>query len=142
MIPWQLPRPTPGVACGHAIAALPHRTQHQFEPGRATKQAMVLVPPQHSKAGVSHRAPVSHFVNLDLIGCGSPAWHLLQVFAVDIHPAARIGSGVFMDHACGVVIGETAVIGNNVTIMQASANRNSVIAPPDTRHLRSMLDRM
>lgn len=42
----------------------------------------------------------------------------MQVFAVDIHPAARLGSGLFMDHACGVVIGETAVVGNNVTIMQ------------------------
>lgn len=37
---------------------------------------------------------------------------------MDIHPGAQIGSGVFVDHACGVVIGETAVIGNNVTIMQ------------------------
>lgn len=42
----------------------------------------------------------------------------MQALGVDIHPAAKIGHGVFMDHACGVVIGETAVIGNNVTIMQ------------------------
>lgn len=35
---------------------------------------------------------------------------------VDIHPAATIGSGLFIDHATGVVIGETAEIGNNVTI--------------------------
>jgi hypothetical protein len=41
-----------------------------------------------------------------------------QVFAVDIHPGASIGSGIFLDHACGVVIGETAVVGDNVTIMQ------------------------
>uniref|UniRef100_A0A383V634 serine O-acetyltransferase n=1 Tax=Tetradesmus obliquus TaxID=3088 RepID=A0A383V634_TETOB len=43
---------------------------------------------------------------------------LSEALGVDIHPAAKIGHGVFMDHACGVVIGETAVIGNNVTIMQ------------------------
>jgi serine acetyltransferase len=42
----------------------------------------------------------------------------MQALGVDIHPGARVGQGVFMDHACGVVIGETAVIGNNVTIMQ------------------------
>lgn len=40
-------------------------------------------------------------------------------FAVDIHPAARIGSGIMLDHATGVVIGETAVVGDNVSIMQA-----------------------
>lgn len=39
---------------------------------------------------------------------------------VDIHPAAKIGSGLFIDHASGVVIGETAVIGNNVTIYQGA----------------------
>lgn len=37
---------------------------------------------------------------------------------VEIHPGAQIGSGVFIDHGCGVVIGETAVVGDNVTIYQ------------------------
>ena len=37
---------------------------------------------------------------------------------IDIHPGARIGQGFFIDHGTGVVIGETAVIGNNVTIYQ------------------------
>lgn len=41
-----------------------------------------------------------------------------EVFAVDIHPAVPFGSGVFIDHATGVVIGETAVIGNDVSILQ------------------------
>jgi len=40
------------------------------------------------------------------------------VFGVDIHPAAKIGHGIMIDHATGVVIGETCVIGNNVSIMQ------------------------
>ena len=40
-----------------------------------------------------------------------------DVFAVDIHPAAKIGKGILFDHATGVVIGETAVIGNNVSIL-------------------------
>ncbi|KAK7275320.1 hypothetical protein RIF29_16433 [Crotalaria pallida] len=42
---------------------------------------------------------------------------IADVFAVDIHPAARIGKGVLFDHATGVVVGETAVIGNNVSIL-------------------------
>lgn len=37
---------------------------------------------------------------------------------IEIHPGARIGKGFFIDHGNGVIIGETAVIGNNVTIYQ------------------------
>lgn len=37
-------------------------------------------------------------------------------FGVDIHPAAQIGSGVHIDHATGLVIGETAKVGNDVSI--------------------------
>lgn len=39
-------------------------------------------------------------------------------FGVDIHPAARIGSGVMFDHGTGIVIGETTVIEDNVSILQ------------------------
>ncbi|KAI3969242.1 hypothetical protein MKW92_041239 [Papaver armeniacum] len=42
---------------------------------------------------------------------------IADVFAVDIHPAAKIGKGILFDHATGVVVGETAVIGNNVSIL-------------------------
>jgi serine O-acetyltransferase len=38
---------------------------------------------------------------------------------VDIHPAAKIGSGILMDHATGIVIGETATVGDNVSLMQS-----------------------
>jgi serine O-acetyltransferase len=41
-----------------------------------------------------------------------------EVFQVDIHPQAKIGQGVFLDHATGVVIGSTAVVGDNVSILQ------------------------
>ncbi|KAJ4828684.1 Serine acetyltransferase 3, mitochondrial [Turnera subulata] len=40
-----------------------------------------------------------------------------EVFAVDIHPGAKIGHGILLDHATGLVVGETAVIGNNVSIL-------------------------
>ncbi len=40
-----------------------------------------------------------------------------RIFGVDIHPAAPIGRGIFMDHATGIVIGETAVVGDNVSIL-------------------------
>ncbi len=41
-----------------------------------------------------------------------------ELFQVDIHPATTIGKGVFIDHATGVVIGETAVIEDDVSILQ------------------------
>lgn len=40
-----------------------------------------------------------------------------SIFQTDINPAARVGKGIFLDHATGLVVGETAVIGDNVSIL-------------------------
>ena len=40
-----------------------------------------------------------------------------NVFHIDIHPGARIGTGILIDHGTGIVIGETAVIGSNVSML-------------------------
>ncbi|MFB2532935.1 serine O-acetyltransferase [Paracoccus sp. p4-l81] len=42
-----------------------------------------------------------------------------EAFGVDIHPAARIGRGVMIDHAHSIVIGETAVVGDNVSMLHS-----------------------
>ncbi|MFK7870278.1 MAG: serine O-acetyltransferase [Roseobacter sp.] len=42
-----------------------------------------------------------------------------EIFGVDIHPAARIGRGIMIDHAHSVVIGETAVVGDNVSMLHS-----------------------
>lgn len=42
-----------------------------------------------------------------------------EVFGVDIHPAARVGHGVMIDHAHSIVIGETAVVGDNVSMLHS-----------------------
>lgn len=42
-----------------------------------------------------------------------------ELFAVDIHPAASIGAGVFIDHAHGIVIGETAVVEDDVSMLHS-----------------------
>ena len=42
-----------------------------------------------------------------------------MVFDVDIHPGAKLGNGIMIDHATGVVIGETAVLGNNVSLLHS-----------------------
>jgi serine O-acetyltransferase len=49
---------------------------------------------------------------LHLQGCAS------RILQVDIHPAARLGTGIFFDHATGIVIGETSVVEDNVSILQ------------------------
>lgn len=42
-----------------------------------------------------------------------------EVFGVDIHPAALVGQGIMIDHAHSIVIGETAVVGNDVSMLHS-----------------------
>lgn len=56
------------------------------------------------------------------------------VFQIDIHPGAKFGNGVFIDHGTGVVIGETAIVGDNVSMLHkvtlgGSGNKNVVRHP-------------
>jgi serine O-acetyltransferase len=45
--------------------------------------------------------------------------HVARFFTgIEIHPAARLGPGLFIDHGMGIVIGETAEVGENVTLLQ------------------------
>ncbi|KAL1498642.1 hypothetical protein AB1Y20_013955 [Prymnesium parvum] len=59
-----------------------------------------------------------------------------ELFGVDIHPAASIGSGVMLDHASGVVIGSTAVVGNDVYILHAVTlgSTGKLVAKGSKRH--------
>lgn len=54
---------------------------------------------------------------------------------IDIHPGASIGSGFFIDHGTGVVIGETAIIGDNVRIYQAVTLGARHLPTDDDGHL-------
>jgi serine O-acetyltransferase len=73
-------------------------------------------------AGV--QALLSHRVSHALHDAGVPllprllSYLTTAVTGVEIHPAARIGRGLFIDHGAGVVIGETAEVGDDVTIYQ------------------------
>ncbi len=42
-----------------------------------------------------------------------------EIYGIDVHPAARIGKGIMIDHAHSIVIGETAVVGDNVSMLHA-----------------------
>jgi serine O-acetyltransferase len=60
-----------------------------------------------------------------------------DLFGVDIHPAARIGRGVMLDHATGIVIGETAVVEDNVmfwhSVTLGGRNFNDIDRHPKVR---------
>jgi serine O-acetyltransferase len=70
------------------------------------------------------QALLSHRVSHALHEAGVPllprllAYLTAAMTGVEIHPAARIGRGLFIDHGAGVVIGETAWVGDDVTIYQ------------------------
>ncbi len=70
------------------------------------------------------QAILSHRVAHSLHGAAVPVLPMVIAYAtravtgVEIHPAARIGGEVFIDHGSGVVVGETAEIGDRVTIYQ------------------------
>ena len=70
------------------------------------------------------QALLSHRVSHALHEAGIPllprllAYLTAAVTGVEIHPAARVGRGLFIDHGAGVVIGETAEVGDDVTIYQ------------------------
>src|SRR5215208_2911463 len=69
-------------------------------------------------------ALLSHRVAHALRGAGVPvapralAYFSRSLTGIEIHPCAQIGDGLFIDHGMGVVIGETAEIGENVTMYQ------------------------
>ena len=57
-----------------------------------------------------------------------------EVFQTDIHPAAKFGHGIFLDHATGFVVGETAEVGDNVSMLHhvtlGGSGKVSAIAIP------------
>lgn len=84
--------------------------------GVTSAEILILWPGVH--ALLSHRlAHALHETGVPLaprlLAAGTRA-----ITGVEIHPAAQIGDGLFIDHGAGVVIGETAVIGDDVTIYQ------------------------
>ena len=85
------------------------------DPAAKSKLSLILTYPG-VKAVFFHR--LAHFFSVakfDLIArIISQFWRFLT--GIEIHPGAKIGKNLFIDHGMGVVIGETSVIGDNVTI--------------------------
>lgn len=60
------------------------------------------------------------------------------VTGVEIHPAAQIGRRVFIDHGMGVVIGQTSIIGDEVTLYQGVTLGGASLKPSPTSLLREL----
>jgi serine O-acetyltransferase len=92
--------------------------QERDPAARSVGRAEILLTMGGVQALLSHR--ISHALH----EAGVPlvprvlAYLTTAVTGVEIHPAARIGRGLFIDHGAGVVIGETAEVGDDVTLYQ------------------------
>lgn len=83
---------------------------------RSDVEVVLCYPGLHAVWGhrVAHRLWMSgHRLSGRLVSAAARAWT-----SVDIHPGATIGEGLFIDHAIGVVIGETTIVGTDVTLYQ------------------------
>ena len=91
-------------------------TQERDPAARGLLEITLLYPGFH--AIVSHR--IAHFLwNLKIPFFPRALSQLARFLTgIEIHPGAQIGDGLFIDHGMGVVIGETAMIGNDVTLFQ------------------------
>jgi serine O-acetyltransferase len=93
------------------------RTVLQRDPAaRSAFEVLLCYPGVHALAfhRLAHRLWHAGFTTL-----ARGVSHVGRFFTgIEIHPAARLGPGLFIDHGMGVVIGETAEIGENVTLLQ------------------------
>jgi serine O-acetyltransferase len=92
---------------------------HERDPAaRGVSSAEILAAWPGMHALLSHRiAHALHDAGVPFVP-RSMAYASRALTGIEIHPAARIGNGFFIDHGAGVVIGETAEIGDDVTLYQ------------------------
>jgi len=89
----------------------------QYDPAAKSLEEVVITYPGFYALSVHRIAHTLYQLGLPLIS-RLFSEHAHARVGIDIHPAARIGKNFFMDHGTGIVIGETAEIGNNVKIYQ------------------------
>ena len=92
--------------------------QQRDPAARSVSRLEILLTYGGVQALLAHRiSHALHEAGVPLIP-GMIAFFVKTVTGVEIHPAARIGRGLFIDHGAGVVIGETAEVGDHVTMYQ------------------------
>ncbi len=93
-----------------------HLTFERDPAARSKAQIFFLYP--GVKAIIYHRLAHKLYNHKRYFLADWVSMHARKVTGIEIHPAAKIGKNVFIDHGMGVVIGETAVVGDNCTIYQ------------------------
>lgn len=83
---------------------------------RTNAEVLLLYPGLH--AVLSHRLAHALYKKGMFFAARAVSQAARTATGIEIHPAAQIGKGLFIDHGCAVVIGETTVIGDNCTIYQ------------------------
>lgn len=91
-------------------------TRERDPAARSDKEVLLLYPGIHALAAyrVAHRL----YENGYFFGARAISQTARAITGIEIHPGAKIGKGLMIDHGMGVVIGETAEIGDNCTLYQ------------------------
>ena len=87
------------------------------DPAAKSKWEVLLCYP-YVKAMAYHRIAHKQYLKGHMVLARWISQHARHVTGIEIHPGATIGKGFFIDHGNGVVIGETTIIGDNVTVYQ------------------------
>ena len=85
---------------------------------RNNAEVLLLYPGLH--AVLAHRIAHELYKSGKYFAARAISQAARNMTGIEIHPAAQIGKGLFIDHGCAVVIGETTIIGDNCTISQGA----------------------
>lgn len=85
---------------------------------RSNAEVLLLYPGLH--AVLAHRLAHKLYKAGRFFAARAVSQAARNATGIEIHPAAQIGKGLFIDHGCAVVIGETTIIGDNCTIYQGA----------------------
>jgi serine O-acetyltransferase len=93
------------------------KTMEQFDPAASSLEEVIVAYPGFYAIAVHRLAHQLVTLNIPILPRMISEYAHMQT-GIDIHPGATIGSSFFIDHGTGIVVGETATIGNNVKIYQ------------------------
>lgn len=117
----------------HSIRDISETARRNFEPGGV---AATLLFSRGIHAILAHRVAHQLWLDDDKSLALAIKSTLGRALSTDIHPAAQIGSGIWLDHGLGFVVGETAVIENDVSIWHNVTLGSTLTDAGTTRHPR------
>jgi serine O-acetyltransferase len=90
----------------------------RFDPAAKCPEEVILCYPGYYAISIYRLANVLYKMNIPVLPRVISEYAHMKT-GIDIHPGAKIGAHFFIDHGTGIVVGETAIIGNNVKIYQS-----------------------